>query len=105
MPFFVGLAVSILLLAPPCYSIGLILFDTKTAPHQRTARALGYGLVLNATIIIVFASIGTGFALSAVSAVPISIAVLAILAAIRSVKLSIEEDNELNDLKRIIIDI
>ncbi|MCQ3929208.1 MAG: hypothetical protein DPW16_02020 [Chloroflexi bacterium] len=45
MPTLIALALILLVIAPPCYGILVILLDTQTPPRQRTTRAVGGALL------------------------------------------------------------
>lgn len=45
MPTLIALALILLVIAPPCYGILVILLDTQTPPRPRTTRAVGGALL------------------------------------------------------------
>ena len=58
MPLVQMAIVSILMLTPPLYAIGIVVFDTNTNPNFRSIRALGSSLILKTNILFVLCIFG-----------------------------------------------
>lgn len=90
MPLLQMIALSLLLLTPTCYTIALIQLDTQTAPHYRTVRAIGSGLILKTIIIAILSLLGFLVNPDAAYAAPLLLMFLVGLASIRIIHLSSE---------------